>query len=69
MDTWFVGVPLAVLVSLHFLRFGKQTLLLINVMSLHLTVVDDLNKEYFFFILHSFYVFILFKENLNPYKM
>ena len=60
MDTWLKRVFLAVLVPLRFLCFGRQTLLFINVMSLHLTVVEDLNREYFFFNLHSFYIFLIF---------
>ena len=59
-DTWLKRVLLAVLAPLRFLRFGRQTLLLINVMSLHLTTVEDLNKECSFFNLHSFCIFLIF---------
>ena len=69
MDTWLARVLLAVLASLRFLCFGKQTLLLINAMSLRLTVVEDLNKECFFFILHSFCIFRFSQRTLTPTKM
>ena len=69
MDTWLAGVLLAILASLHFLHFGKQTLLLINVVSLHLTVASDLNKE----ISSSFFIpsvsSYFLRENLNPHKI
>ena len=68
MDTWLKRVLLAVLASLCFLRFGRQTLLLINVMSLHLIVVEDLNRECFFFKLHSFCIFLLSLKNLKLHK-
>ena len=69
MDTWLARVLLAVLASLRFLCFGRQTLLLINAMSLRLTIVEDLNKECFFFILHSFYIFRFSHRTLTPTKM
>ena len=67
MDTWPAGVFLAVLASLCFPRFGKHTLLLINVVPLHLTAVSDLNKKDLF-ILHSFYIFISFLEKTSIRK-
>ena len=68
-DTWLKRVLLAVLAPLRFLRFGRQTLLLINVMSLHLTTVEDLNRECFFFNLHSYCIFLIFlPKNLNLHE-
>ena len=70
MDTWLKRVLLAVLVSLHFLCFGRQILLLINAIFLHLIVVEDLNRECFFFKLHSFCIFLIFlpKKTLTSTK-
>ena len=61
---------LAILAPLRFLRFGRQTLLLLNVMSLHLTAIEDLNKECSFFNLHSFCIFRIFlpKKTLTSTK-
>ena len=70
MDTWLKRVLLAVLASLHFLHFGRQTLVLIYVMSLHLIAIEDLNRDCFFFKLHSFYIFLIFfpKKTLTSMK-
>ena len=68
MDMWLKRLFLAVLAHLRFLCFGTQTLLLINVMSLHLISVEDLNRECFFFKLHSFCIFLLSLQNLKLHE-
>ena len=49
IDMWLERVLLASLAPLRFLHFSRQTLLLIIAMSLHLIVVKNLNREWFFF--------------------
>ena len=39
-----------------------------HAMSLHLTAVKDLNRECFFFNLHSFCIFLILSKNLNLHE-
>ena len=65
IDMWLERVLLASLAPLRFLHFSRQTLLLIIAMSLHLIVVKNLNREWFFFNLHSFCIFLFFFKTLT----
>ena len=64
-DTWHSQVFLAILAS-SFPMLGRHTLIFINVVSLHLTLVGDSKGKKSSFILHSFCIHTLsffYKEN------